>query len=772
MNRVHRRSPLALIAFLLIALLAFPAVGQASATAMLSGSVSGDSGPLAGATIEIFHYGGGLVTTATSDAAGHFAAAVPASGDRLFWVRAWAADHDSAEQVWVRGRESSIRFHLTALYGSVSGWVLGTEGSAVNGARVELVHPTHGSQVAATAPSGRFWFTRVPAGEGYSLRVSAAGFVPVTQPVGLVTAGRETALTAALTSFRGMVAGAVVDQESGAALTGAAVDVEQVGLGIVASTVTGTGGSFTAPVDAVAGATFRVHARLNGYRPVQTAPFALDGKGLARLDGEGRIKLARLTADLSVRVLDPDGDPLPGAPLWLEREGAGIVATGETLADGTYRFEAIPAGDLRYRVRLVPPTMRKQSTDRKWGATASEWITPPPGQWANLGLSLVAGEMEDYGDSEVMGRVTSPGQFPVAGAKVDLIRAGEGVVATTETAADGSYHFFEVEANQPLEQVYFRGIPMKPAGLAYLVRVSHGGFHTAASEMIDLVPDKQTLVDLALSPVLGTAAVHVVDQDGLPVAGAKLRLRPARGGEPVESAADATGTGRLQAPLLGAYWLEVEKEGYQKGLVSPLLLEAGQEKVVDVTVGSRTATLYGHAVDAQGRPVTAPLTVTAVAANGREVSEQLRPDGSYALSNLPAGAPVLVSLRDGQSLLAAPAQVLLAKPGERVRADLTLTQPTGTVRGRVVDESGRPVVAAVVDLMRSGDGVAATVLTDANGFYQFDLVPADLNRRYAVRLSQPGFGYRQLGNRMPPPLFLLEAGGTKHVDLVLVPLEK
>lgn len=768
MNRTQRRSPLALIAFLMIALLLVPATGWASEAARttLSGVVTADDGrPLQGAQVEIFHYGGGLVGSLTTGADGQFAASLPPSAERLYWVRAWAKEFDTAEQVWVVG-QASIRLTLVPLYGSVTGWIDGPEGSPAGGARVELVRDGSPALVATATHNGRFWFNRVPAGDGYTLRVSATGLVPSITPVGRVTAGRETGLTASLRTFQGQVAGAVADKESGAPLVGATLSIEQVGLGVVATTVAGTGGSFTASVPAVAGATYRVHARLTDYQPALSEPFQLDAKGWARLDGERRLNLARLSTDLTARLLDSDGDPLPGAPLWLEREGVGIVAEGTTGEDGTFRFAGIPAGDLRYRVRAVPPTMRKDQTDHKWSVAASEWLTPTPGRWMNLSLSLVAGDTHDYGDGEIMGRVTLLGESPVAGATVELIRAGKGVVATTETAADGTYRFTAVEANLPSAQAAVRGRP----GTGYVVRVSRNDHYPAASELIDVSPEKQSLVDLTIAHVQGTAVVHVVDQNGLPVEGATIRLLPARGGQPVVSVTAAAGIGRVRAPLFGAYWLEVEREGYHKAQFSPLALAAGKETVVDLTVGAQSATLYGQVTDNQGRPVTGPFRVTALAADGREVSDAVRPDGSYSLTNLAPGAPALVSLRDGDSVLATFGQAVTAAPGERLRVDLTLTQPTGSVRGRVVDESGRPASGAVVELRRSGDGSIATTRTDAEGYYRFERVQTGLQQRYAVRLNMDGQGYRQLGNRMPPPLFLLGAGETKHVDLVLTAL--
>jgi 5-hydroxyisourate hydrolase-like protein (transthyretin family) len=356
----------------------------------------------------------------------------------------------------------------------------------------------------------------------------------------------------------------------------------------------------------------------------------------------------------------------------------------------------------------------------------------------------------------------------VVGAKVELIRAGDQVVATAETAADGTYTFTGVEANQPHRQAAQGRFPLRP-GNGYVVRVSQKGYYPAASPAVDVRPEEQTLVaDLTLAAVQGTAVVHVADPKGTPLEGAHLRLHPADGGEPVSGVTDGSGIGRLKAPITSTYWLEVEQAGYQKAMISPLVLAAGPETVVDVTVGAASGALYGQALDTHGRPAGGVVVVRTP--DGRELSAAVQADGSYEVAGLPAGSPVLVSLRQGAETVAALNQVLTVPTGERVRADLALSQPTGSIQGRIVDEKGTPVSGVAVDLWRSGDGLVATAVTGADGSYRFENVRAGSYQRYAVRVDRAGQGYRQLGSQLPPALFLLPSGETEYVDLVLTAL--
>lgn len=54
------------------------------------------------------------------------------------------------------------------------------------------------------------------------------------------------------------------------------------------------------------------------------------------------------------------------------------------------------------------------------------------------------------------------------------------------------------------------------------------------------------------------------------------------------------------------------------------------------------------------------------------------------------------------------------------------------------------------------------IRTGSDGQYRFDKLPAGAQQGYAVRVEAPGFGYRQIGSRMPPSLPLLESGSTEH----------
>jgi hypothetical protein len=89
------------------------------------------------------------------------------------------------------------------------------------------------------------------------------------------------------------------------------------------------------------------------------------------------------------------------------------------------------------------------------------------------------------------------------------------------------------------------------------------------------------------------------------------------------------------------------------------------------------------------------------------------------------------------------------------------TPSTATVRGRVTDESGRPIPGAIATLTNSATGVTRTAQSDAEGLYTIALVP--LTGQYNLAVSKDGFAPQQKGP------FPLAGSQTAQLDAVLGP---
>lgn len=732
---------------------------------VIRGLVTGETGaPLAGAQIELFRYGSGLLTTLTAETDGTFALSLPRSAETLYWVRAWAKGYETAQQVVVTGRETPwVSLSLKQVTGQVTGEVKDPANQPLAGARVELLRSGYGVAFETkTDALGRYSLADVPAGAGYQVRVQAPGYAPALAALDPVPAGGTATGRVTLAPYAGTIDGRVVDEVTGQAVAGARVLVERSDLGVVATAATSQGGLFAAGVPA--GAAFRVVVTAPGYLPLQAGQVQLDNLGKASLTGEKQLKLSPAAATLSGRVLDEDGQPVAGLPVLLEQEGVGLVDQTQTTADGSFEWPAVTAG-ARYRVRVAAPEMTHRSDLRQWALAGTDWVQPAGGRVTSVTLNLRDGKPQDYGRGQIRGLITRPAGAPLAGATVELIQPGfDKVVATTTTAADGSYRFDDVKANLP----DLTGLRPMPPGNSYVIRVSATGYHAAMSGPIAVTPKRESLADLALAPTHGVLVARVTNQAGTALDLAELRLHPAAGGEPL-IAKTVDGVARMTAPVGQPYWLEVVRPGSHTAAVPTLTLSAEQDTPVDLVLQAEAGNLTGRVADFYQKPL-AGVTVTARLADGKELTATTSADGSYRLDQVPAGAPLVLTAHLEGYTAAGSDQVITLKPGAEAHADLTLRAASGTVSGRVTGEGGPVAAGLEVQLWRSGQGLVDRTTTDANGLFAFAKVTADPDRSYEVRVVAPGAGVHQSGFRTPVPLFRLEPGKTVYLQFVVTSL--
>src|SRR5262249_8342758 len=88
------------------------------------------------------------------------------------------------------------------------------------------------------------------------------------------------------------------------------------------------------------------------------------------------------------------------------------------------------------------------------------------------------------------------------------------------------------------------------------------------------------------------------------------------------------------------------------------------------------------------------------------------------------------------------------------------TPGTGSIRGRILDDSGRPVSGALVAASNLSTGLVYKAATDAAGYYALAGLP--LTGSYRLEISKDGFAPETQS-------FALRAGETATVEAVLHP---
>ncbi|AUX38054.1 MULTISPECIES: carboxypeptidase regulatory-like domain-containing protein [Sorangium] len=234
-------------------------------------------------------------------------------------------------------------------------------------------------------------------------------------------------------------------------------------------------------------------------------------------------------------------------------------------------------------------------------------------------------------------------------------------------------------------------------------------------------PPRETTVARA-EPVRGV----VLDPEGRPSAGAVVRCRDEPG---MTASADTEGRFELPPEADGCTATAAQPP---LGDAEPTRLAAGRDNVLHLVAAGAIA---GEVVDQSGRPVEAYLLAiesfvpAGAAARGsadgraRKVTD---PGGAFRLNELAPGRYVLtVSAAGRPPTRSSAVDVEAGRTIEGVRIVL----PQGaTLRGRVIDAASRaPVVEAQVELdsvTSSGANAISLVLTDANGEYALEGVPA------------------------------------------------
>lgn len=197
-----------------------------------------------------------------------------------------------------------------------------------------------------------------------------------------------------------------------------------------------------------------------------------------RLAGTGSV------AGIVFEPLGADRVPVPGA---LVAGGTRIVTADD---QGRYLIPTVPVG--RQSIEAVHP---------ETGARGARQVTILSAGQASQGIDIVVQPL-----AAVTGRVLDPSGQPVAGQEVQIIidevRSITGrtfLVRTTETDADGSYRFEQLEP-KTYELVAVRGN-----------EVANGTVRLSSTTL-------QDFVDLTLVRPTGRVSGRVVDEDGLAVA--------------------------------------------------------------------------------------------------------------------------------------------------------------------------------------------------------------------------------------------------------------
>jgi protocatechuate 3,4-dioxygenase beta subunit len=587
----------------------------------------------------------------------------------------------------------------------VQGKVRDLKGRPVAGALV-WSEGDPGVSCARSGADGGFQI-RLPAQSETKLRATAAGFFP-SDPRQEPPPGRQGPPLVLTLTPAGSIPGRVVDA-AGQPLGGAQITARILSTGFSQKgTWSRADGRFRLS-RLPPGNLFALIATHDGFAPASVKADALSSPRPVRI-------VMERGATVLGKVLDPEGQPVPGAALDLRtyRDDGSIqrllgASAGKAASDPAGSFAIPHLGSGRFELRVTRSGFATLSVPEIEVAAGAARVDLGP-------LTLARG-------SVIEGRVTDPAGAPLPEAQVTPTSAPDPLASgfsvsdiPPETSTDSEGHFRFEDLRR---------------GARFGLRVERSGFIPATIPAVEAPTPEPLRIELKAGR---TVAGRVKSPEGGPVPQAEVRVSSSSG------LTDEEGRFRIAGIPPGVDELTVNAEGYPLARVEDLRIpEESDVEGLEIAL-HQPSVLEVQVLDSRRQPVAGIL----VSAYYRIFGKYFENNGPFECNTDPEGRCRVGGLDTGPyDVLAQSEKDGFAKGSVEIgpgvnRYELVLPpKPSGVlVSGQVSDETGAPVAGASLSLipMESGSSSQATSLTD--GSFQFSAVR---DGAYRLSGSAPGF---------------------------------
>jgi hypothetical protein len=227
---------------------------------------------------------------------------------------------------------------------------------------------------------------------------------------------------------------------------------------------------------------------------------------------------------------------------------------------------------------------------------------------------------------------------------------------------------------------------------------------------------------------------RVTDTNGGALPGATLTLQTAQGNATAQT--DAAGDYAFaDLPAVGSYTLSVSKANYVFTSPSRSFSNLTADLRHDF-VGRLLYTVRGRLADASGNPLALVRIDLDWTVNGTafKVTGSSNSSGDYGFINLTPGRTYSVTPVSPYFSFAPASRTFADIGASYTAADFTGTLIVASIRGRVVDESGRPLPGVTVNVSGGGSGY-----TNSTGDYTVSALLK--GRTYTVTPARAGYGF-------------------------------
>ena len=411
----------------------------------------------------------------------------------------------------------------------------------------------------------------------------------------------------------------------------------------------------------------------------------------------------QLPSGFSGQVLGFDGSPVAGAVVHIAAGSLNWWAETSTDATGTFSFPG-----------LVPGSYGVHAYLGQAGGTAVAVIRFP-GDTPFVTIRFKAGTIKGLVQAkDANGQVT--GLVATVTYRTTVVREGLLGLAldptTIQTAPDGTFEIDNVLAGPYQISAYN----------------SFYGSQTVSGQIVNQGEvQNQTLTFQLNGP--GTIKGIVLDQDGVtPAAGASVHLaHPAFSAYDLTTGADGSFEFDLVPPTPWGFPVQVTFQSgviFRQAQVWVSFTQPGQTLTLQIVL-PKQGSVAGLVQDADGHPV--PASVVTLAEGHypyRQLTVNADANAAFQFSNVFAGPASLSARAPTLGGLGGKTSISIDQEGQALTGVLIKLQPTGSITGRVLSPvDGSAVPNAEVKLFSGAGNLVDTINADANGQFEFDLLP-------------------------------------------------
>ena len=373
-----------------------------------------------------------------------------------------------------------------------------------------------------------------------------------------------------------------------------------------------------------------------------------------------------------------------------------------TISGGKYELGDLVAG--KYTVTVAKTAL----TDAK-----REEINVAPGQTATKNIEV----RRFQGAYQI--RVFDDLGKPIQGAKVEV--SGKGFKQQKQTNAKG--------------EVSIENVP--PGRYAYKV-LAAAEYGEASGDLNPIVEDGQEELNVNVAPTNGRVEGTVLDDAGVPVVGATVKLdgnRRSGNKEPWSATATTDDNGKyaIDGVPPGTFTAKVDATDTRGGDSTEVTVRPNAASTGDLELNRNDGALGGKVTDDAGTAVSGAQVVLKDAAGKQIGSTDTNNDGVYEFADLRPGEYIVEVV--GTEKYGAASETAQVEPAAKGSRDLRVSRADGSVEVTVVDENGNTIENAEVTIF----GVEGPLHTDAEGKLTADnLRPGNYQVEVAAKTDEYG----------------------------------